>query len=420
MLVSQAPAIYSLIMADLYPPLEPYASGMLDVEGGHQVYWEMCGKPAGKPALVLHGGPGSGCTPGDRRCFDPEVYRIVLFDQRGSGRSTAHASEPDIDLATNTTAFLIADIEKLRQHLGIERWLVLGGSWGSTLALAYAERYPERVTEMVLYSIATTTAWEIDWITRGVGIFFPEAWRRFCDGVPEAERNGCLVDAYHRLLMSPDPLIQQMAARDWCDWEMAIVAVHPDHKPHPRYEDPSFRLGFAHLVTHYWRHNGWLEDGVLVREAGRLASIPGILIHGRLDIGGPLITPWRLRERWPGSTLALVGEAGHDARDPGMSERIVAATDRFAGGVRLTGPSAPCRPCPDFRIVGLTRRGWPPVPARGRGVRSCPGRLRVEPRLAEALEPLVAVFLTGTHCPLGWHCSAAPRGRPPIGRLDGR
>ncbi|NIX75518.1 prolyl aminopeptidase [Microvirga terricola] len=317
-------------MTGLYPEIEPHDAGMLDVGDGHRIYWEICGNPEGKPALVLHGGPGSGCTPGARRSFDPDAYRIVLFDQRGSGRSTPHASEPGIDLSANTTAHLLADIERLREHLGIERWLVLGGSWGSTLALAYAERHPDRVTEMVLFSIALTSASEIDWITRGVGMFFPEAWARLRDGVREAERDGCLVEGYHRLLMNPDPAVHEKAARDWCNWEMAIVAVHPNHKPHPRYEQAAFRLGFARLVTHYWRHRGWLVDGILVRNAGRLASIPGVLIHGRVDIGGPLITPWRLKEHWPGSELIVVGEAGHDARDPGMTESIVAATNRFA------------------------------------------------------------------------------------------
>jgi len=320
-----------LIMADLYPHIEPYESGMLDVGDSHRIYWEVCGNPSGRPTLVLHGGPGSGCSPGARRYFDPDVYRIILFDQRGSGRSTPHASEPGIDLSTNTTGHLLADIEQLRHHLRIESWLLLGGSWGSTLALAYAERHADRVTAMVLHSIATTTAWEIDWITRGVGVFFPEAWARFRDGVPEAERNGSLVDAYHRLLIDPDPAIHEKAARDWCDWEMAIVAVHPDHKPHPRYDQAAFRLGFARLVTHYWRNKGWLEDGILVREASRLSGIPGILIHGRLDIGGPLVTPWQIKEHWPGSQLILVSEAGHDARDPGMSECIVAATNSMAG-----------------------------------------------------------------------------------------
>jgi proline iminopeptidase len=317
-------------MTELYPNIEPYDHGMLDAGDGHQVYWETCGNPTGKPALALHGGPGSGCSAGWRQYFDPDVYQIVLFDQRGCARSTPHAGDPIIDLSTNTTARLLADIELLRRQLNIERWLVLGGSWGSTLALAYAEQHPTHVTEMVLFSVATTTAWEIDWITRGVGVFFPEPWARFREGIPVAERDGSLVEAYHRLLMNPDPAIHEKAARDWCDWEMAIVAVNPNHKPHPRYEQPGFRLCFARLVAHYFRHNGWLSDGVLLQQVDRLAGIPAVLIHGRLDIGGPLITPWQLAKRWPGIELVIVGRAGHDARDPGMSESIVAATDRFA------------------------------------------------------------------------------------------
>ncbi|QFU18096.1 prolyl aminopeptidase [Microvirga thermotolerans] len=318
-------------MASLYPSIDPFDSGMLDAGDGHRIYWEVCGNPAGKPALVLHGGPGSGCSVQARRYFDPGAYCIVLFDQRGSGRSTPHASAPDIDLSTNTTLHLLDDIERLRQHLNIGRWLVLGGSWGSTLALAYAQRHPKRVSNLVLFSVATTTASEIAWITRGVGAFFPEAFERFRNGVPEAERDGSLVEAYHRLLMDPDPAVHGKAARDWCDWEMAIVAVHPGHKPHSRYEDPAFRLGFARLVTHYWRNEAWLEDEVLLRNMGRLAGISGVLIHGRLDIGSPLVTTWRLAQHWPGSELIIVSGAGHDARDPGMTESIVAVTDRLRG-----------------------------------------------------------------------------------------
>ena len=317
-------------MAALYPDIEPYDRGMLDVGDGQRVYWETCGNPKGKPALVLHGGPGSGCTAGARRHFNPDRYRIVLFDQRGAGRSTPHASEPGIDLSTNTTDHLVADIELLRRHLGIERWLLRGGSWGSTLALVYAVRHPARVTELVLNSIATTTPWEVDWITRDVGAFFPEAWVRFRDGVPERERDASLAEAYHRLLMNPDPAIHTNAARGWCDWETAIESVHPSHAPNPRYDSPTFRLGFARLVTHYWRHAAWLEDGILFRQAHRLASIPGVLIHGRLDLGTPLVTPWRLSRHWPGSKLVVVDAAGHDSGHPGMSESIVAATDRFA------------------------------------------------------------------------------------------
>ncbi len=316
-------------MKRLYPEIEPYQRGLLDAGGGHLVYWEACGNPAGKPAVVLHGGPGSGCTPGMRRLFDPSAYRIILFDQRGSGRSTPHAGEPGVDLSANTTPHLLADIEKLRLDLGIDRWLVWGGSWGTTLALAYSQAYPERVSEIILCSVTTTTRREIDWITRGVGMFFPDAWARFSDGLPEAARTGDMAADYHRLLMDPDPAIHEKAARDWCDWETAIVATHPDHTPHPRYQDPRFRLGFARLVTHYWSHAAWLEDGVLLRNMDGLADIPGILIHGLLDHGTPLITARRLAGAWPGSELVVVGGAGHDARDPGMNEAVIAATDRF-------------------------------------------------------------------------------------------
>ncbi|PZV34067.1 prolyl aminopeptidase [Mesorhizobium kowhaii] len=316
-------------MSHLYPAIEPYEHGTLDVGDGCRIYWECCGAPRGKPAVVVHGGPGSGASVTARRYFDPQIYRIVLFDQRGAGRSLPHASEPGVDLSANTTAHLVADIERLRLHLGIDRWLILGGSWGSTLALAYARLYSERITEMILNSIATTTLAEIDWINRGVGAFFPDAWQRFCEAVPANDRAGDLADAFHRLLMHPDPDIHHQAARDWCDWEMAIVAVRSDHTPNPRYQEPAFRLGFSRLVTHYWRNRAWLEDGILTRDADRLGHIPAVLIHGRLDLGGPLITPWTLHRNWPGSELVLVSDAGHDARDPGMSEAIVAATDRF-------------------------------------------------------------------------------------------
>jgi proline iminopeptidase len=303
---------------------------MLPVGDGCRVYWEVCGNPAGRPALVLHGGPGSGCTQGMRRWFDPRAYRVVLFDQRGAGRSRPHAAEPGVDLTVNTTAHLLADIERLRQHLGIESWLVFGISWGCTLALAYAERHPDRVTAMVLASVATTTRREIAWITEGVGMLLPEAWDRFRQVIPPCEPSGSLVDAYHRRLMSADPAVHVPAARDWCAWEAAVVALHPGQAPSRRYDDPRFRLGFARLVTHYWRHAAWLEEDILLRQVGRLAGIPAVLIHGRLDIGSPLVTPWRLARAWPGSRLVVVDAAGHGSLDPGMRGSIVAALDGFA------------------------------------------------------------------------------------------
>ncbi len=317
-------------MAGLYPSIEPYDHGLLDVGDGHRVYWEVCGRPDGKPAVVLHGGPGSGCSTTARRYFDPTLYRVVLFDQRGCGRSLPHASQPNADLGANTTDHLLADIERLRERLGIESWLVYGASWGSTLGLAYAQRHQRRVAGMVLAGVATTSRWEIEWITNGIRILLPEQWATFRAGVPEAKRDSDLLDAYHGRLMSGDPDVRAKAARDWCDWEMAVVATHPNHVPHPRYERADFRLAFARLVTHYWRHGAWLDDGVLLREAGCLAGIPGVLIHGRLDLGSPLITAWRLAQAWRGSDLVVVAEAGHDTRDRGMAEAVVAATDRFA------------------------------------------------------------------------------------------
>jgi len=241
-----------------------------------------------------------------------------------------HASEPGADLATNTTHHLIADIEALRRHLEVDRWLVVGGSWGSTLALAYAQQHPERVTEMVLFSVVTTTRADVEWGTRATGRFFPAAWRHLRDGVPEGDRDGSLVDAYSRLLHDPDPAVRERAARDWCAWEDAIVKVRADQPPDPRYDDPEFRLRFARLVTHYWRHAAWLGDGELLDGVRRLAAIPAVLIHGRLDVGAPLDVPWELAQAWPASQLQVVDVEGHT----GGAERtrlIVAATDRFRG-----------------------------------------------------------------------------------------
>ena len=313
----------------LYPEIEPYERGMLEAGDGNLVYWEICGNPNGKPALVLHGGPGSGRSIGARRRFDPDAYRIILFDQRNCGRSLPHASEPDADLSQNTTEHLLADMELLRRRLGVERWLLHGGSWGSTLSLAYAERYPQRVTEIILVGVTMTRPSEIDWLYRGVAPLFPAQYARFREGVP-AERDGDLIEAYHRLLYHTDPAVRQKAAQDWCAWENSFVSIDPNAKPDPSRLQPAFQLAFARIVTHYFRHNAWLEDGILLREAGKLAGIPGILIQGRLDLGGPLVTAWELAQAWPGSELIVVNGAGHSAADPGMTEAIVAATDRFA------------------------------------------------------------------------------------------
>ncbi|MEN3362061.1 MAG: proline iminopeptidase [Mycobacteriales bacterium] len=317
-------------MGAVYPEIEPYERGMLDVGAGHRLYWEVCGNPAGKPAVVLHGGPGSGCTPGTRRYFDPDAYRIVLFDQRNCGRSRPHASEPDVDLSSNDTEHQLADIEALRQHLGVERWLVRGGSWGAVLALAYAQRHPDRVSELVLMGLATGRRAETDLLTRGLGRLFPAAFARFRDGVPPADRDADLADAYHRLLFDADPAVRAKAARDWCDWEIASVPTAT--VPSPRYDDPDFRLCFARIVTHYFRAGSWLDEGTLLRGAGRLAGIPGVLVQGTLDLGNLLGTPWLLAQAWPGSDLVMIDDVGHDGGDA-MSEALVDATDRFAGRV---------------------------------------------------------------------------------------
>jgi proline iminopeptidase len=313
----------------LYPPVEPVDSGMLDVGEGHSLYWEVCGDPDGKPAVVLHGGPGSGCSPGMRRYFDPGRYRIVLFDQRNSGRSTPSAAAPQVDLSANTTPHLVRDVERLREHLGIDRWLVWGGSWGVTLALAYAEEHPHRVTELVLAAITTGDRRETDWITRDMGRVFPREWERFRDGVPAADRDGDLAAAYSRLLHDPDPAVRTGAAQDWCDWEDTHMSLAPDAAPSLSVADPAFQLCFARLVTHYWSHGCFLAAGQLRRDAGRLAGIPGMLVHGRLDVSSPLDTAWHLHRAWPASELVVIGDAGHAGG--GMGQALVAATDRFAG-----------------------------------------------------------------------------------------
>jgi proline iminopeptidase len=316
-------------MGAVYPEIEPYDHGMLDVGDGDLVYWEVCGNPDGKPAVVLHGGPGSGCTPGHRRFFDPGAYRIVLLDQRGCGRSTPHASEPDVDLSANTTDHLVADLELLRERLGIEKWLVFGGSWGSILGLVYAERYPARVSELVLTGVFTGGHAEYELLTRGLGGLFPEAWARFRGAVPDDD----LLDGYHRLLFDPDPAVRHKASRDWCDWEEAIV---PSPEPSARFLDADFRLAFTRIVTHYWRHDSWLGDGAVLKEIGSLAGIPGVIVQGVLDVGNLLGIPWALKHAWPGCELVLIDEAGHHVSDAGMSESLVAATDRFAQQRRLT------------------------------------------------------------------------------------
>jgi proline iminopeptidase len=297
------------------------------VPDGHSLYWESVGNPDGLPALYLHGGPGSGCTPGARRHFDPGAYRAVLVDQRGCGRSRPLADDPAHDLSTNTTQHLVEDLERLRGHLGIERWVVLGISWGVTLGLAYALRHPGRVLAMVLAAVTTGRRLETDWITRDVGRIFPREWERFAALVPQAQRDGDLAAAYARLLADPDPRVRERAAFEWCRWEDSHVSLMPGWAPSPRYEDPRFRMVFARLVTHYWSNGCFLPEGEILAQAHRLAGIPAVLVHGRYDVSGPLETAWRLHRAWPGSELVVLDDAGHGGGS--MQSRTVAALDRF-------------------------------------------------------------------------------------------
>jgi proline iminopeptidase len=313
-----------------YPEAEPHEQGMLDVGDGHRMRWAVYGNRAGKPAAVVHGGPGSGSSPGAARLFDPSRYRVVLFDQRGCGGSTPHASGLGTDLSQNTTAHLVADMERLRQHLGVERWLLLGGSWGSTLILAYAEQHPSRVSEIVLNGVTTTRRSELDWLYRGVGRFFPEAWERFRAGVPEAEREADLVAAYARAMNDRDPEVVARAAADWCAWEDAVLSGEPSGPAHP-YGDraPAARIAFVRIASHYFAHGAWLEEGALLRDAHRLAGIPGVLLHGRHDMGSPPDTAWQLARAWPDARLTFVDDAGHKGSAT-LRQLMIAALDAFA------------------------------------------------------------------------------------------
>jgi len=315
----------------LYPRIEPYDHGILDVGDGDRIYWETCGNPRGKPALVIHGGPGSGCTPWHRRLFDPAQYRIVLFDQRGCGRSTPHASEITTSLTSNHTQNLIADIEELRGHLEIERWLLLGGSWGSTLALAYAESHPQRVSQMVMWGVSSGRHQEFDWLFRGgVAVLFPEQWERLRDALPEAERCGDIVAAYYRRLHHPNAAVREQAALDWCTWESATPTWPPSNELSPRFGDPRFRMAFARLVTHYVHHYAWLEDGILLRNVHLLANIPAVIVNGRFDFQSPIKWAWDLTRVWPASRLVIVDNAGHDASNAAVTAELIRATDHFA------------------------------------------------------------------------------------------
>ncbi|MEM8924450.1 MAG: prolyl aminopeptidase [Actinomycetota bacterium] len=311
-----------------HPITDPLDGGLLDVGDGHRVFWEISGNRGGKPAVLLHGGPGGGSSPRHRSLFDPERYLLVQFDQRNCGRSTPHAATPVVDLRHNTTRHLVGDIEHLRAHLGIEEWLVWGGSWGATLALAYAQAHPDAVSELVLAAVTTTSRAEVEWLTRSMGRVFPERWERFIGALPPQERHGNLAAAYHRLLMDPDPHVHEPAAVAWCEWEDTHVSLANGHQPDLRNQDPAFRLAFARLVTHYWANAGFLDDGALLRDAGRLAHVPTFLLHGRMDVSSPAETAVTLAEHLPDAELFIAEREGHGG--PALSEHATMITDRLA------------------------------------------------------------------------------------------
>ncbi|MFJ8740629.1 prolyl aminopeptidase [Embleya sp. NPDC127516] len=318
-------------MRTMYPAVEPYDQGMLDVGDGQSISWRRHGTPGAKPAVFLHGGPGGGCLPDHVRSFDPTRYDVLLFDQRGCGRSTPHVSRFDTDLSTNTTWHLVADIEKLRELIGVERWLVFGGSWGSTLAPAYAQTHPERCTELVLRGIFTMRRAELAWFYQGgAGMLFPEAWQEFLAPIPEDER-GDLVGAFHRRLNDPDPKVREEAALAWSAWEGSLLALLPRPDLVDAHRQREFALAFARIESHYIANAGFLEEGRLIRDADRLRHIPGVIVQGRYDMCTPPATAYDLHRAWPEAELVIVPDAGHASFEPGITHHLIEATDRFAG-----------------------------------------------------------------------------------------
>lgn len=311
-------------ITDLHPPITPYAAGMLATPGVHRIYWETSGSPDGIPVLFVHGGPGSGTSPRQRQFFDPARYRIVLFDQRGCGRSTPHG-----ELADNTTPHLVADMEALRTALGIERWLVFGGSWGSTLALAYAETHPERCLGLVLRGIFLCRRSEIDWFLYGIRAFFPEAQRRLAEFVPAAER-GDLLRAYYRRLLDPDPGVHQPAAHAWATYEASCSTLRPDPELVASFGHEPTALSLARIEAHYFMNDIFLPPDSLLANLDRIRSIPAVIVQGRYDAVCPIVTADELARAWPEARYVIVPDAGHSAFEPGIARELVAACARFA------------------------------------------------------------------------------------------
>jgi proline iminopeptidase len=312
-----------MLAQDLFPPTEPLTHGKLKLDGRHTMYWEVSGNPQGRPVVFLHGGPGAGAGPDHRRFFDPRHYRIVVFDQRGAGRST-----PLGELADNTTQHLIADMERLRSHLGIMRWHVFGGSWGSTLALAYAQAHPERVSALVLRGIFLGSRTEIDWFLYGMGRIFPEHWRAFVSAVPAAERDD-LMAAYEKRLNDPDPKVHLPAARAWSVYEGSCSTLLPSPQTVAAFGEERHALGLSRIEAHYFKHGVFLEDGQLLKGVERIRKIPATIIQGRYDIVCPIQTAEALHKAWPEADYHVVPDAGHSAMEPGIRRALVAATERL-------------------------------------------------------------------------------------------
>jgi proline iminopeptidase len=312
-------------MRTLYPEIEPFDSGFLDVDARHRMYYEQCGNPQGKPVVILHGGPGAGCGAKIRRFHDPRAYRIILLDQRGAGRSTPHA-----DLVDNTTWTLVADIENLREHLGIDRWQVFGGSWGSTLALAYAEKHPDRVSELVVRGIFLLRRWELEWFYQeGCSRLFPDAWEKYLEPIPEVER-GDIISAYHRRLTSDDESVRLEAAQAWSIWEASTSFMLQDEDFINSHQDAHFALSFARIENHYFVNGGFFEvEGQLLRDAHKLKGIPGVIVHGRYDVVCPIANAWDLHKVWPEAKLRISPTSGHSAFEAENASALIEATDSY-------------------------------------------------------------------------------------------
>lgn len=304
-------------------------TGLLPCGDGQRIFWEATGSPVGRPVLLLHGGPGSGSSPSTLRFFPPERFLRIRFDQRGCGQSLPHAGDPGTSLVANTTAHLLSDIETLRRFLGLDAWLLYGSSWGSTLAIAYAQAHPERVEGVLLAGVTMTRPAEIDWLYRGLGLLFPAEWERFRDPLSDRATAEDIVAAYRDRLEHPDPSVHQAAADAWHDWEALSVSAGPDASPPPRWSDPRYRLARARICAHFFHHRAWLAAGQLLLGAPRLHGIPAILVQGRLDLAAPMRTAWELSRAWPGSELVVVPGAGHASSDPGMEAAIHAAVARL-------------------------------------------------------------------------------------------